>query len=150
MLVGEGRLTKQLQRRAAELGVASRVHFFGKRRDVPQLLKAADLYVQPSRVEGFGIAALEAMASGLPIIASNVAGLAEVVGENGMLFPAGDHRRLAECLKLLLEDSALRQQLSAAATKRAQMFSVAKTRDCYEALYREVLRESQKPVGVSQ
>jgi glycosyltransferase involved in cell wall biosynthesis len=126
------------------------VRFLGKRRDVPHLLKAADLYVQPSRVEGFGIAALEAMASGLPIIASNVPGLAEVVGENGLLFPAGDHRCLAECLQLLLKDSALRQQLSAAATARAQMFTVAKTRDCYEALYREVLRESGKSVGMMQ
>ncbi len=138
-IVGTGCNLGKLQLLADTLGVSERVQFLGIRRDVPHLLKTADIYVQSSRWEGFGIAALEAMASGLPVVASDVPGLAEVVGEGGLLFPPGDHERLAECLNLLIASRTLWQRMSHAGKRRSQEFSIARTRDCYEELYRGAL-----------
>jgi len=141
-IVGTGPLEGRLRQLADTLGIAARVQFLGRRLDVSRLLKTADIYVQPSRWEGFGIAALEAMASGLPVVVSNVPGLAEVVADAGLRFPPGDHEQLVTCLKMLLENVELRQRLSRAARERAKQFSVAKTRDCYEGLYREVVGQA--------
>jgi glycosyltransferase involved in cell wall biosynthesis len=138
VLAGDGPLSERLHTLADELGIASRVRFLGKRMDVPQLLKAADVYVQPSLWEGFGIAALEAMAAGKPVIASNVPGLAEVIGDAGILFPVGDVGHLAQSITTLLGDANYRQALGEAAQQRSRMFSLDKTLDCYEKLYREV------------
>lgn len=150
-IVGSGSLDAKLRALARDLGVSQRVHFLGRRMDVPQLLRAADIYVQSSLWEGFGIAALEAMASGLPVVASQVPGLADVVADAGLLFPSQNPERLAECLRLLLHDSELRKRLSHAAQERAKQYSIDRTRDCYEQLYREMLakgaafRERTKP-----
>jgi glycosyltransferase involved in cell wall biosynthesis len=142
VLVGDGPLSRELHNLADELGIASRVQFLGKRMDVPQLLKAADLYVQPSRVDGFGIAALEAMAAGKPIVASNIPGLADVVGDAGLLFPAGDAGQLAQRITTLLGDAGLRQRLAHSAQQRARTFGLEKTLDCYEQLYQDVMRDT--------
>jgi glycosyltransferase involved in cell wall biosynthesis len=141
VLVGEGPLLKQLRGLVDKLDIASRVRFLGKRTDVPQLLKAADIYVQPSRWEGFGIAALEAMAAGKPIVASDVPGLAQVVGDAGLFFSPGDARQLAQRIGILLGDAALRRRLGASARQRAMTFGLEKTLDCYEKLYRDVVGE---------
>lgn len=141
-LVGNGRLSKQLHVLADELGIAARVQFLGRRFDVPQLLKAANLYVQPSRWEGFGIAALEAMAAGLPVVASNVPGLAQVVDDAGLLFPAGDARELARCMAAVLGDSNLSRRLARSAQRRARIFSLERTLDCYQKLYRDVIEKA--------
>jgi glycosyltransferase involved in cell wall biosynthesis len=138
VLVGDGPLSRPLHALADELGIASRVRFLGRRTDVPQLQKAADLYVQPSRWEGFGIAALEAMAAGIPILASNVPGLAYVVGDTGVLFPAGDVDELARGIATLLSDASMRTRLANSAQQRARLFGLNTTLDCYEKLYREV------------
>lgn len=138
-IVGSGSLHDELRSLAQALGILGRVHFLGRRMDIPQLLKTADIYVQSSLWEGLSIAALEAMASGLPVIASEVPGLADVVADTGLLFPAQNHERLAECLRLLLHDGELRQRLSHAAQERAKQYSIERTRDCYEQLYREML-----------
>ena len=138
VLAGDGQLSEQLHTLADELGIASRVRFLGKRMDVPRLLKAVDVYVQPSLWEGFGIAALEAMAAGKPVVASNVPGLAEVIGDAGLLFSIGNAGQLAQHISTLLGDANYRQRLGQAAQKRSWMFSLDKTLDCYEKLYREV------------
>jgi len=138
VLAGDGQLSEQLHTLAGELGIASRVRFLGKRMDVPRLLKAVDVYVQPSLWEGFGIAALEAMAAGKPVVASNVPGLAEVIGDAGLLFSIGNAGQLAQHISTLLGDANYRQRLGQAAQKRSWMFSLDKTLDCYEKLYREV------------
>jgi glycosyltransferase involved in cell wall biosynthesis len=140
-LVGDGPLSGQLHALARQLGITSRVRFMGTRMDVPQLLKTADVYVQPSHWEGFGIAALEAMASGMPIVASDVPGLADVVGDAGLLFPVGDEVQLAQKIVTLLADSALRNRLGNCAQKRARSFGINKTLDCYEKVYRDVVGE---------
>jgi glycosyltransferase involved in cell wall biosynthesis len=138
-LAGDGQLSEKLHTLANQLGIASRVRFLGKRMDIPQLLKAADVYVQPSRVEGFGIAALEAMAAGKPVIASDIPGLGQVIGDAGLLFAAGDARQLAACITTLLGDADMRQRLATSAQRRARMFSLDRTLDCYENLYRDVV-----------
>ena len=96
-----------------ELGLAGRVHFLGQRRDIPDLLSALDIFVLPSHSEGVSLALLEAMAAGLPVIATAVGGLPEVVtdGENGLLIPPKDPEALAQALARLLADPALAKKL---------------------------------------
>jgi glycosyltransferase involved in cell wall biosynthesis len=142
VLAGDGLLSGQLHALANDLGIASRVQFLGKRMDVPQLLKAADLYVQPSRVDGFGIAALEAMAAGMPVIVSDAAGLAQVIGGAGLVFPIGDAEQLAQSITRLLSDASLRERLACSAQQRARRFGLDKTLDSYERLYREVVEQA--------
>ena len=96
------------------------------------------IYVQPSAWEGFGIAAVEAMCTGLPTIVSDVAGLREVVGSAGMKFTPGSHTELAESLRILLSDENLRRRLGERARLRAMQFSLSRTVDQYVELYKEV------------
>jgi glycosyltransferase involved in cell wall biosynthesis len=139
MLVGDGELRPQLERLAETLGVARRVHFLGRRKDVAELLKMADIYVHPPAIEGFGIAAAEAMAAGKPIVASNVPGLAQVVGDAGILVPPGDPAKLAQEVCMLMNSPERRQQLSRTAVERGRQFSIEKTVAAYIDLYRSVL-----------
>jgi glycosyltransferase involved in cell wall biosynthesis len=108
VLAGEGPLAQSLAAAAADLGVANRVHFVGNRRDISDLLAASDLFVLPSLWEGLPMALLEAMASGLPVVATEVSGSREVVtdGETGWVVPPADAERLAEAIVTLLEHPA--------------------------------------------
>ena len=141
MLVGDGELRAQLEHLADTLGISQRVHFLGRRRDVPQLLKLADIYVHPPAVEGFGIAAAEAMAAGKPIVATNVPGLAQVVGDAGVLVPPGDPVILAKEVRNLMDSPDRRLQLSRAAVERGRQFSIEKTVAAYIDLYNSVLSQ---------
>ena len=87
LIVGEGPAEERLRVMAQQLGIASRVIFAGVRRDIPQLLPLLDAFVLPSLYEGFGIAILEAMAAGRPVVATTVGGIPEFVthGETGIL-----------------------------------------------------------------
>jgi glycosyltransferase involved in cell wall biosynthesis len=143
-LAGDGPLRRPLHALAEQLGIGSRVQFLGKRADVPQLLKAADLYVQPSRWEGLSIAVLEAMAAGKPIVVSDAPSLAEQVEDTALLFPVGDAHQLALRISTLLADPHLRQQLACLAQQRARMFGLERTLDCYERLYRDVARKAEQ------
>lgn len=138
-LVGDGPLRKDLETLTIQLGLTQRVHFLGRRTDIPSLLKTADVYVQPSRWEGFGIATLEAMAAGLPVVASNVPGLADVVGNAGMLFPPGDADILAARLKLLIDSPELRSELGKQAKLRAAKYDIESTVEGYLDLYKHML-----------
>jgi glycosyltransferase involved in cell wall biosynthesis len=111
---------------------------------VPDLLEACDVFALPSRHEGLGVAALEAMARGRPVVASAVGGLAEVVvaNETGILVPPGDAAALAAALERLIADPALARRLGAAGAKRvAEHFRAEQMVAAYEALYREILAE---------
>ena len=138
ILVGVGPLRQELGAIASSVGVADRVHFLGARQDVPELIQRADVYVQPSKWEGFGIAAVEAMAGGTPVVVSHIPGLSDVVGDAGVLFPAGDHRRLADSLKQLLQDPEQRRILAEKGRLRARLFSIENTARKYTALYRSL------------
>jgi glycosyltransferase involved in cell wall biosynthesis len=82
------------------------------------------------------------MAAGKPIVASNIPGLADVVGDAGLLFPAGDAGQLAQRITTLLGDAGLRQRLAHSAQQRARTFGLEKTLDCYEQLYQDVMRDT--------
>ncbi len=121
-LAGDGPARPELEAMARARGVADRVRFLGFRRDVADLLAAADLFVFPSRWEGMPIALMEAMWSGLPVIASDIAANREVLhaGQYGRLFPPASPAALAEGLAQLLSDRAGREQVAEAARRYAR------------------------------
>ena len=101
MIVGDGPAQCELRALSERLGIAHRVQFMGTRRDIPELLSRMDVFVLPSLYEGFGIAILEAMAAGKPVIATTVGGIPEFVeqGHSGVLVSPGDSRALAQAIK---------------------------------------------------
>jgi glycosyltransferase involved in cell wall biosynthesis len=107
---------------ATELGISDRVHFMGYRTDVPDLMRAVDLFVFPSRYEACSLVLLEAMASGLPIITTQTAGGAELVEDSfGRTLPdPNDEQALAEALASLIETPSLINQMSREARSTAQ------------------------------
>jgi glycosyltransferase involved in cell wall biosynthesis len=118
LLVGDGLIRKDLERQAAPLG--DRVRFLGHRADVPDLLRAADIYVQASQTEGFSNAVLQAMATALPVLVTAVGGNVELVTvQTGRLVPPGDVEAIARGLAALMDDPALRRRLGEAARRRA-------------------------------
>jgi glycosyltransferase involved in cell wall biosynthesis len=132
-------LRARLEAQAETLGVAPRVHFLGRRKDVAELLKMADIYVHPPVFEGFGIAAAEAMAAGKPIVATNVPGLAQVVGDAAVLVPPSDPAALATQISALVKSRERQEQLGNLATQRARIFSIESTVSAYIDLYRSLV-----------
>lgn len=114
-LIGDGELMSQTQALAAELGLANRLHFLGQRRDVDELLARAQASILATNWEGFPLSILEAMRAGLPVIATEVAGIGESVqdGETGYLVPRGDVEVLRDRIRRLLADATLRTRLGA-------------------------------------
>lgn len=113
LVVGDGELHDELTRRAASLGIQHRVHFAGARRDLGNVLGAIDLFTMPSLWEGLPLSLVLAMGAGLPVIATRVAGIPEVVehGVNGLLVDAGDSAGLAQAMARLAADGELRRSL---------------------------------------
>jgi glycosyltransferase involved in cell wall biosynthesis len=141
-VAGDGPERAALAARAARLGVAAQVAWLGQRDDIGDLLAAADVVVLPSRAEGLGVAALEAMAAARPVVASAVGGLAEAVvdGRTGLLVPPGDAVALAHALARLLHEPALRAALGGAGPARVgEGFLAEQMVAAYERLYRDVL-----------
>lgn len=142
VLVGDGPERPRAVERAEELGITDKVLFLGKHSSVDELLACADLFLLPSKNESFGLAALEAMSCGVPVIASNMGGLPELVthGETGFLFPMGAVEEMAEAGTRLLRDPALWLQVSGAARQDAKdRFSAERLVPRYEDFYRDVL-----------
>lgn len=137
VLAGEGRLKASVQDYARELGVDSRVHFLGFRKDMASVMKACDVYVQSSSWEGFGLVAVEAMASQLPVVASDVEGLADVVGDAGLLFPPGDASTLSECIE---EAWASSEPLVIKGSQRALLYDSSVFVDKHVDLYRSLIQ----------
>lgn len=143
LLVGDGRDRAELWARAQALGIGERFHFLGWRDDVPSLLKAMDIFVIPSLNEGMGRAAVEAMAAGLPVVASRVGSLPEVVahGDTGLLVPPADPEALSSALLSLLHDPQGRRAMGERGRASVAPYSVEKMIDRIGALYQELLRE---------
>jgi glycosyltransferase involved in cell wall biosynthesis len=130
-----------LQRSADALGIGSRVRLLGSRRDVPELMKAADIVVLASHEEGFPNAVIEAMAAGRPVIGTRVGGVAEAIvdGETGIVVPPHHPAELARAVVRLAGDPALRTRLGAAGRARARSeFGLDACVARYAALYREI------------
>jgi glycosyltransferase involved in cell wall biosynthesis len=129
-------------REAQARGLEGRVRFLGGREDVADLYRAADLLVFPSRAEGCPNAVLEAMASGLPVVATDVPGNREAVGEHdkaGWLVPSEDPAALVEAVATLLASPALRQEVALAARERIlERFDISHVGDQYLSLYKEL------------
>lgn len=122
VIMGQGQQAEALQRYAAELGVAERVHFLGFRRDISTVLPELDTLLFPSEKEGLGTTLLDAMAAGVPIVATQVGGIPEVVidGQTGLLAPVRDADALAHALRRMHEIPDLRQRLVAGGYQMAQ------------------------------
>ncbi len=142
VLVGDGPERPRALKRAEDLGVHDHVVFLGRYASVEELLSCADLFLLPSETESFGLAALEAMACGAPVVASRTGGLPEVVdhGISGFLFDVGAVDEMAEQGLRLLEDGELSARVSAAARATAEeRFSTEAVVPLYEAFYQRVI-----------
>ena len=134
-----------LKRLVQELGVEKNVIFTGIRYDIPDLLNAVDLVVQPSLSEAFGLAAAEASSCGVPVVATRVGGLPEVVrdGETGLLVPPADSEALAEAIIALLGDENRRNQMGSAGRRRVeQLFDVRKQGKAIASLYKSLVLDA--------
>jgi N-acetyl-alpha-D-glucosaminyl L-malate synthase BshA len=144
LIVGEGPELGRAEQLIDELGVAAYVELIGEAQDVVGLLSVSDLFLLPSLQESFGLSALEAMACGVPVVASNVGGLPEVVidGATGFLHPPSDVERMAESGIRLLSDPARHARMAAEGVQSAQeRFSADRIVPLYAALYERTLRQ---------
>ncbi len=143
VFVGDGPDRPEAVAEASALGLSDRVVFLGKQDSVAELLACADLFLLPSESESFGLSALEAMASGAPVVASAVGGLVEVVedGRGGKLEPVGDIDAMAAAGIEILGDIATWRGYSAAARESARRFEVDRIVPMYERYYETVLHD---------
>jgi len=142
LMIGEGVDLEPARNLAAELGVLEHVTFLGAVDNVPEVLAQLDLFILPSEYESFGLAALEAMSCGVPVIASRAGGLPEVIehGVSGLLCGVGDPSCIAQMAYELLVDDERRRTMKIAARKTAaERFPLARVVDEYERHYLEVL-----------
>jgi glycosyltransferase involved in cell wall biosynthesis len=147
-VAGDGPCLGNLRHRAAQLGLGERVHFLGQVQDVPTLLAGARLFVLPSLSEGISLTILEAMARGLPVVATQVGGNPELVadGETGRLVPPRDPAALAQALLAVGADPAAGRGMGKAGRQRVERdFDVRRMVADYEELYR--MRD--EPAGLS-
>jgi glycosyltransferase involved in cell wall biosynthesis len=145
LVAGDGPQRGELERQARELSLDDRlVRFLGARTDVDRLLRAADFFVLPSDTEGLPLSVLEAMAHGLPVVASRVGGIPELIehDEHGLLVPPGDPIALADAIRRLSDDPSLRRRLGDAARLRARgQFSLSNTLRKYDLLYHRAISQ---------
>lgn len=138
LFVGEGCERQKIETLVSELDLEQSVKFLGMRRDVPALLKMADIAVLSSNHEGLSLSSLEAMASGTPLIASNVTGLKNLVHGAGVLFQHRDEIDLANKISELLNNPILYSEMTHAGLKRAQKYRLEDMITSHIALYKEL------------
>jgi len=150
--VEEEGLTKEMQKMAARFGVSDYFTFLGKRQDVPQVMNAMDLLVVPSLAEPFGKVIIEAMACRKCVIASNVGGIPEIIrdGENGILVPPGDCKKLEQSILSIMRNDELRMRLAEAGYQTVKdRFSIEKVVEKTEDLYVELISQKKGNKGRS-
>ncbi len=135
VFVGQGPLERPLRQLACKLGVQARTHFLGFINDVQRVYEVGKICVIPSLWEGFSIVAVEAMANGVPVVASRIPGLSEVVGDAGLYFEPGDSMDLAEKICRLLELPTVLEEHRRKGLQRALEFSIERTADRHYHLY---------------
>lgn len=137
-LVGDGPTRLACETLARELGVSKRIRFLGERTDVAELIAASRIGIQSSFWEGFGLTAVEIMASGKPVVATNVEGLRQVVESAGMLFEVGDEKALASQVMRLLSNVAAYQETAKLCKERALRYDISEMVKRYLELYRNL------------
>ncbi|WP_379923344.1 glycosyltransferase [Erythrobacter sp. R86502] len=152
LVAGGGPDLEQMRARTQQRGLDDIVEFLGERSDVPHLMANSDIYLNVSLFEGMPLTLLEAMASGLPIVATDVPGNRELVEEgfNGLMVPLGNAAAIAEKIMRMVEDSNLYQRLSIGAIARSGAFSIERTATLHRNLYRELVAGRRKRTGECQ
>jgi L-malate glycosyltransferase len=143
LMIGDGPDRPHVQQLVKELGLVADVHFLGEQDQLEPLFFCTDLFLLPSEQESFGLTALEAMNCGVPVVASDVGGLPEVVvpGETGYLLPVGDVEGMAAKAVELLTDPARLSLFRTQARRRAERhFDGARIIPQYESFYEELLK----------
>jgi glycosyltransferase involved in cell wall biosynthesis len=145
IIAGEGELEGELKALASTLGVTGIVTFAGFRRDIEAVLGAIDLFVLSSVAEGLCTSILDAMASGVPVVATRVGGVPEIVvdGESGLLVPPADGNALAAAIGRALDDVDLRRRLVEGGRHRVVRFGLERTVAETESLYARLLRSKK-------
>lgn len=141
LLVGDGEAMAQVHQLCKQFGICDRVEFLGEQDCVADILRRSDLFVLPSELESFGLAALEAMACGVPVVATRIGGLPEVIehGRQGLLVELGNIDAMTEaCLKVL--DDGKHHEFARAAFERSQKYDIELIGPQYEEVYRKLAR----------
>lgn len=146
LMIGDGPERQHCEELARYLGVMHDVRFLGRQEQIEEILSIADLFVLPSEYESFGLAALEAMACGVPVISTNAGGLPEIneEGKTGYLVAVGDVRAMAEKAALILKDDETLARYKEQAMAHAATFNKEKIIPVYEALYEETIERHKR------
>lgn len=146
MLVGNGPEREMAENLVAKLGIQKKVNFMGQSNEVNKILCFSDLFLLPSEQESFGLAALEAMVHGVPVVSSNAGGLSEVNqdGVTGYLCPVGDVTGMAEKALAIIADDTILNEFKMNARKMAQQFAIEEIVPRYEELYLSTLAGNAK------
>ncbi len=148
IIAGDGPLRVQIEDRAQQLGLFKQINFTGSlpHEEMLRVISKASIVVVPSRFEGFGLTALEAMALGRAVVSSDAGGLPEVVGDAGILFPASDAKALAEAIAELMSDPARRAELGKKAAERARSFDLRAVATQQISAYQDLIRSYERKV----
>jgi glycosyltransferase involved in cell wall biosynthesis len=150
-MVGDGPTRARIEQLVLTAGMEDTVEFLGCRDDVPMILRQADVLVLPSHWEPFGLVVVEAMAAGVPVVATAAGGVPEIItdGYTGLLVPPGDPQAMAAAIGRMLNDEPLRRRLAAQAAQavRAHFTAEAMAR-AYEAWYLRLARAPQQEMSV--
>lgn len=140
VLVGSGPLEESLKKQVNDLNLQDKVLFLGYRKDTPDLLKEADVFLLTSSEEGFGNVIIEAMASKVPVVASGVGGIKEIIkhNHNGLLFESGNQTELVRLIKNLLDSKDTRDKLSTNAFNEVEQYSLSRMIKDHETLYQKL------------
>lgn len=146
LMIGDGPERQQTEELCRQLGICNDIRFLGKQEQMEEILNITDLFLLPSQSESFGLAALEAMACGVPVISTNVGGLPEIniQGETGFLSPLGDIDDMTKNALVILKDDATLKSFKKAAITNSKRFSIEKIVPLYEELYLKVVKECKK------
>ena len=142
ILIGDGPDRSEIETYCRKLPFWNDIHFLGKQNQVENYLAKSSVFILPSETESFGLSALEAMSLGVPVVATAIGGLPELIRDkiDGFLHPLGDIDSMARSVSSLLQDKVLRSQMSVSSKKRAfDSFGEKHVIDAYEAIYQRVL-----------